>query len=293
MSIKDHAMLVSLTVGKAQMTKTDSKATDAAERATNAHNAGQYRKDLYPKHLVQPIRAAESAARAYMESICYQWGRGEYLLPTIRFMDFTNRMNEFKVMFEQAVTLFLQNWVNVLEEAERVQGDLFNEGDYPDLTDLRRRFYFDVSYKPVTDNSDFRVSLQSEELDVLRATVEKQTKAQYDDVLKQPLERLREAVARLNETMGRDEREVLNPRTGKYEIKPPIFRDTVVDNLIHEINVLRDFAAVLPADTLELAETIAEVVPDAESLRASASMRETTKGNSAALLAAIDLMLEG
>ena len=31
MSIKDHAMLVSLTVGKAQMTKTDGKATTAAE----------------------------------------------------------------------------------------------------------------------------------------------------------------------------------------------------------------------------------------------------------------------
>jgi hypothetical protein len=291
MSIKDHAMLVSLTVGKAQMTKTDGKGTAAAEEATNARNAGHYRKDLYPKHLVKPITNAESTARAYIESVCYQWGRGEYLLPTIKFMEFTNRMNEFKTMFEQAVTLFLQNWVYVLDEAKVVQGDLFNEADYPDLSDLRRRFYFDVSYKPVTDTNDFRVSLQAEELEILRESVEKQMQSQYEDVLRQPLERLREAMGRLHDTMGKDDREVLNPRTGKYEVKPPIFRDTVVDNIIHEINLLRDFADVLPADVVALADEVEASVPDAETLRVSSSMREIAKDNSAVLLDTINKML--
>ncbi len=48
MSIKNHALLVSLSVSKPQMTKKDDKATRDAESANNAHGAGQFRKDLYP-----------------------------------------------------------------------------------------------------------------------------------------------------------------------------------------------------------------------------------------------------
>jgi hypothetical protein len=42
MSIKDHAVLVSLVVRKPQMTTKDAKATRDAESANDAHNAGQY-----------------------------------------------------------------------------------------------------------------------------------------------------------------------------------------------------------------------------------------------------------
>jgi hypothetical protein len=115
--------------------------------------------------------------------------------------------------------------------------------------------------------------------------------SQYEDVLRQPLERLREAMGRLHDTMGKDDREVLNPRTGKYEVKPPIFRDTVVDNIIHEINLLRDFADVLPADVVALADEVEASVPDAETLRVSSSMREIAKDNSAVLLDTINKML--
>ena len=86
MSIKNHALLVSLSVSKPQMTKKDDKATRDAESANNAHGAGQFRKDLYPKSLVQPILTVESSARAYIESVTYMWTRGEYLLPTAKFM---------------------------------------------------------------------------------------------------------------------------------------------------------------------------------------------------------------
>ena len=79
MSIKDHALLVSLTVSKPQMTAKDGKATRDAEDANNASGAGHYRKDLYPKSLVAPIIAMEAAARAYIASQTYMWSRGEYL----------------------------------------------------------------------------------------------------------------------------------------------------------------------------------------------------------------------
>ena len=292
MSLKNNALIVSLTVGKPQMTKTDAKATDAAERATNANNAGHYRKDLYPKHLTAPIKALESRARAYIEQTTYPWRRGEYLLPTTRFMDFAEQIERFRLEYKQLVTAFLQNWVNVLDQARAQQGDLFNELDYPDVSYLRSRFSFELSYNPVPEAGDFRVDLQEEELVILREQAERQTKSAMEDLLRTPLERLREVVGRLNEVCKKEDRVIINTRTGEPEVKPPIFRDTVVDNIIREIDLLTDFAKVMPSDVQQLASDVAYSLPDADTLRSSDGVRKDVADNTSALLDRINNMLE-
>lgn len=292
MSIKDHALIVSLSVGKPQMTKKDDTATEAAESTMGAHGAGKYQKDLYPKHLIKPIIAVESAARAWMKSNCYRWGENEYLLPSARFIKFAEGMANIEVQYSQAVTLFLQNWVNVLSEAQRTQGAMFNANEYPDVMELRRRFRFEVNYTPVADSNDFRVKLQEDELDMLRKQVEANISNRYEEMLRQPLERLRSTVARLRDTASKEERAVVNKRTGHTEIKPPIFRDTVVENVIEEIKLLEDFAAVIPADTLSLVDTLRESLPTADTLRASQEVRDLTVVNTSSLLGAIDALLE-
>lgn len=292
MSLKDHALIVSLTVSKPQMTKTDAKATDAAERATNANNAGHYRKDLYPKHLTAPIKALESRARAYIEQTTYPWRRGEYLLPSARFMEFAEQIEKLKLEYEQLVTAFLQNWVNVLDQARAQQGDLFNELDYPDVSYLRDRFSFVLAYNPVPEVGDFRVELQEEELTILREQVEQQTKSAMEDLLRTPLERLREVVGKLNDVCKKEDRVTINARTGAPEVKAPIFRDTVVDNIVREINLLTDFAKVMPSDIQQLASDVAYSLPDADTLRSSDGVRKDVADNTSALLSRIDSMLE-
>lgn len=292
MSIKNHALLVSLTVNKPQMTQKDDKATRDAEVANNAHGAGQFRKDLYPKHLVQPILTVESAARAYIERNTYMWSRGEYLLPTSNFMDFTERMGKFQLEFDQCVTAFLNNWSNVLQQAQSAQGALFDPSAYPDLTDLRNDFRFRVNYRPVTDAQDFRVAMQEEELDALRASVEEATRESMNAVLKEPLQRLREVVSKLNEVTGKTDRTVTNKKTGAIESRPPIFRDSVVENITEEIALLHAFADILPDDVLGMAKTVADTVPHPQQLRDDPDRRKEVNIQTAALLASIDSMLE-
>lgn len=292
MSIKQNALLVSLTVNKPQMTQKDDKATRDAERANNAHGAGQFRKDLYPKHLVQPILTVESSARAYIERTTYMWSRGEYLLPTARFMEFTERIGKFQLEFEQCITAFLNNWSNVLQQAQSQQGALFDPNAYPDLTDLRSQFRFRVHYRPVTDAQDFRVSLQEEELDSLRAEVEQATRESMEAVLKEPLERLREVVAKLNEVTAKADREVVDKKTGRTDVRPPIFRDSVVDNIMEEINLLHAFAGIMPDSVLDMAKTVADTVPHPQQLRDDPDKRKAVNVQTAALLASIDAMLE-
>ncbi len=293
MSLKEHSLIVSLTVNKPQLTKKDEKATRDAEDANNAHGAGQFRKELYPKHLIAPITQVESSARAYIERCTYPWARGEYLLPTTRFMEFADRVGKYELEFSQCVTAFLNNWSNVMLEAQQRQGALFDAAAYPDLTALKSDFRFRVMYRPVTDTADFRVAMQESEMSLLAQQVEAATKESMNTLLRAPLERLREVVAKLQEVTGKDERAVLNKKTGKEEIKPPIFRDSVVENIIEEISLLRDFAAAMPESVLGLAEDLASVTPAAEVLRSSREVREITNQNASTLLAAIDEMLEG
>ncbi len=292
MSIKDHALLVSLTVSKPQMTAKDGKATRDAEDANNASGAGHYRKDLYPKSLVAPIIAMEAAARAYIASQTYMWSRGEYLLPTTRFMIFADRIARFELEFNQSVTAFLNNWSNVMQIAERNQGDLFDASAYPDLSDLRADFKFRVNYRPVTDAGDFRVSLQDEELQALRESVEQSTKESVNAVLRQPLERLREVVSKLNEATKKQDRVVVNKKTGVSDIKSPIFRDSVVENLMEEIRLLHDFADVLPDSVVLLAADVVNATPHPDQLRVDPEKRKEVSVQTDALLASINSMLE-
>lgn len=292
MSIKNHALLVSLSVSKPQMTKKDEKATVSAEVANNAYGAGQYRKDLYPKALVQPIMTVESAARAYIESTTYMWSRGEYLLPTAKFMEFTERIGKFQLEFDQCVTAFLNNWSNVMQQAQQRQGDLFDPTAYPDLSDLKNDFRFRVNYRPVTDATDFRVAMQDEEMNALREQVEQATKESMDNMLRAPLQRLKDVVQKLHEVTGKSEREIINKKTGATEVKPPIFRDSVCENIAEEIELLRAFADILPDDINTLARAVNDMTPHPQQLRDNPDKRKEVNVQTAALLASIDSMLE-
>ena len=294
MIIKDNALIVTLSVGKPQMTKTDERGTAAAELATNAHDAGNYRKNLYPKNLVKPLRAVESAARSYLESVTYSWARGEYLLPTVRFMQVSERMDKYALEYELCATAFLNNWASVMYQAEQSQGDMFDNSAYPDVSELKRRFKFIVNYKPVTDMSDFRVaqSMHDSERDKLSSIVEANTKQATEDMLREPLERLREVVAKLNVTMLKPEREVLNARRQVVEVKPPIFRDSLIDNIVHEIDLLHDFASILPDDINNITQLATTVLHHPDDLRSSADLREQAHVDTSALLGAIDSLLE-
>jgi signal transduction histidine kinase len=291
MSLRDNALLVSLTVRKPQMTMKDDKATRDAEDANNAHNAGHYRKDLYPKNLIQPINTVESSARAYIDRVTYMWNRGQFLLPTANFMEFAPRIAQYQLEFEQAVTAFLNNWNNVMYQAKNNHGDLFDSSVYPDIDELREGFKMRVTYAPVPAANDIRVTMDDNALAMLRAQVEEEITENMTSVLREPLERLRKTIARLNEATGKEDRVSVDKR-GIEIVKPPIFRDSIVENIHEEINMLLTIADALPAQTVTFAQNLSQKLPTPQALRDDPGKREEAHVNTKHLLAAIDSLLE-
>jgi len=290
MSLRDNALLVTLSVHKPQMTMKDDKATRDAESANNAHNAGHFRKDLYPKELVQPINTVESSARAYIDKMTYPWDRRRALLPTAKFMEFADRMSKYELEFKQSVTAFLNNWSNVMQRAQDAHGDLFDSSIYPTIDELREGFVMRVSYAPVPATDDIRVKLQDDALALLRAQVTAEITENYDSALKAPLQRLRKVVARLNEATGKEDRIEVDKR-GVEIVKPPIFRDSVVENIHEEIDLLLSLADGLPERTVSFAKNLGEKLPTPQALRDDSGKRSETHKNTKHLLAAIDSML--
>jgi hypothetical protein len=122
--------------------------------------------------------------------------------------------------------------------------------------------------------------------------VEEATKESMNSVLRAPLERLRAVVAKLNEVTGKVDRAVVNKKTGVADVRAPIFRDSVVDNITEEISLLQAFADILPADVLAVAKSVADSVPHPQQLRDNPDKRREVNLQTNALLDSINAMLE-
>jgi hypothetical protein len=224
-SLKSQAMLVSLSITKPKMTAKDHKATADAELANNAHGAGAYVKRLYPKHLIDPIVSVENEARGYVYSRTLPWNKGQQLLPSTRYMEFAAQMRKYETAFYQTVTAFLANYANVMQEAQKVQGTLFDASEYPDLSDIREQFTMRTRYFPLADASDFRLKVEAEVIEEIKREAEESMKDVLAESMQEPYRRLYEAVARIHTQCAKPESRIY---------------DSLMNNLDELLDVLPD-----------------------------------------------------
>ena len=206
-SIRNRALLVSISFRKPQMTKLDRKATKDAEDANGAHGAIKANKLLYPKRLVDPIVALEAEVYAYLRSKTIKFGdSGMYLLDTKRFIEISQQLEKYKLERSQVVTVFAQNWANVLEEAQDQQGALFDPSVYPDVTEVAGQFRTSISYLPVGDMApSLFTDIEEETKQAIAESVQESTNALVVDAVKQPIERLMDAVLNVYDKTSRED----------------------------------------------------------------------------------------
>jgi hypothetical protein len=211
-------MLVQLSVTKPKMTEKDKSTTSEVAVRKHASEASvSVVKKLYPKHLLAPIVEVESSARRYIESVTQPWGRGLAMLPIAMFMEphnFSKRIGVFKMQFDQAVTVFLNNYSNVLTQAAVDQGDMFDVDAYPDLSQLKAEFTFDVSYPSLSQEGGLVLDLEAEVLAELEETIAKQQTARMAAGQRDLYERLGAAVKRIAVQCSNDKGKIYDSLTG-------------------------------------------------------------------------------
>ncbi len=226
MNLSDRALLVQLSVSQWTARKYDKKVTNEVASAHGTTTAaGRYNKSLLPMNdYLDRVHKKTTHIRTKFYENTLPWGiEGTMMLPTSNYLQFMTDFRKEKGEWQYLVNEFVGNYDQLRLDAKRLLGSLYNDEDYPDESDVARKFKMDMAIFPVP-NTDFRVAIASDELTRIQEDVEKRIADAQTTAMKEVWDRLYDRVKHMAEKLA-------DPKA--------IFRDTMVENT-------KELCALLP-----------------------------------------------
>jgi hypothetical protein len=216
--ITQRIMLVALTVTKPKLSEKDKQVTTEVALDKQASTAAiAVIKQLYPKHLLQPIQEVEGAARRHIESLSSMSMGRMSMVPLKLLPSLLQDIGVFRLQFQQAVTVFLNNYAGVMFQAQQEQGSMFDQSAYPDLSTLKADFTFEMSYVPMGDVPNFIDGMEEADRAELQAEVEENTRKTLAAGQKEIYSRLGAAIARIKTQCSNDKGKIYDSLTGNLD----------------------------------------------------------------------------
>ena len=160
MSIASSAVLVELNISVWPANKVDREMTETVNaNASAVRDASQTRKNLFAgTSLRKDIEKLAARIRLYHNQHTLPWAdKGERLLPTKLFMEYKQTMNAYEQEFDRMCNNFFVEYPRLVQDAQTNLGKLYNADDYPEIDEVRLKFGFRRSVKPVPEAGDFRL----------------------------------------------------------------------------------------------------------------------------------------
>lgn len=281
-NIDTCAMLVEFNASVWTARKLDKSTTDevVASKNAGAKDAARVNKHLLAGRTeLDVIQQAVSRARQFVYDNTAPWSdSGLRLLPTVNFMKFTERMNDFEEEMETLVKSFVAIYPTLITAQALALGDMFKRDDYPTANEIMTKFSFRVNYMPVPSSGDFRVDVGNQAQAELKARLESLTQERIDSAMADVRERLSTHLKRMSDRLTTD---YVNG-----EAKQRRFHDTLVDgalelcDLTKSLNVTND--VTLEEARKQLEQLLVGVSP--ADLRKNEVIRQDVKKNVDAIL---------
>lgn len=204
MNLNDKALLVQLSIRQWTARKIDRQVTDEVNNSKNASDkAGRYNKSLLPMNqYLADVNYKTGQIRTKFYYNTLPWGMdGMQILPSANYLNFMSDFRKEKSDWLFRVNEFIDNYDDLVLQAQTDLGELFKPEDYPLKAELNRKFSIDLNVMPVPTN-DFRVKLANEELSQLESEWEDRKLAAQREAMKDVWNRLFEQVSRLAERMS-------------------------------------------------------------------------------------------
>lgn len=233
-TLAEKAMVMNLSISLWQGYRLDKEASRKVTDANGADaDAARVNKHLVPKDFLAPVVTAANSVRAHFYDNTLPWrDNGDRLMTRKLYLDFIPAHEKLVGEFEDAVALFLdEKYPQAIAKAEFRMGSLFKRDDYPTAQQLRHRFRIGLEIDAITTANDFRVALDQEHVDKVRASMEAAAEQRVNTAMQDVWKRLAETVGYFADRMA-------NPDA--------VFRDSTVQNiadlieLIPGLNVLDD-----------------------------------------------------
>jgi hypothetical protein len=184
MNISDKALLVKMSISQWYNQTSDKKL--AAELALQ-HNAKGREQDKYIKRLIpngalDAVRAVISQLREYHNNKTLPWKEnGVRILPSASFMEYQKQVAALRGKLELEVKLFAAKYPDWVARARASMGSMFQEDDYPSAEGVKDKFTLEVSCMPFPNEADFRIGIDLDAMDELRATTAQQIRTALED----------------------------------------------------------------------------------------------------------------
>lgn len=282
-TLPDKAMLVSITICAWTARRHDKRLSDEVALRNHAdRDAGRYNKHLIAKEALATISAIANEARSFHYTNTLPWHDNGYrILPTANYMAYTQAMAAFRSRFTSAIAAFLRDYDRHVWDARQRLGAMFNPADYPNRTELADRFAFERDFMALPVGKDFRLALQEDERDRIRAQIDARLSAATANATRDLYMRIALVVEHMANRLSSYG---VDPVTGKVR---SAFRDSLVENvrdlvdLLPRLNVLGD--AHLDALRQRMADQLCPTEP--QTLREDPIARQQTAAAAQTILA--------
>ena len=204
MSISSSAVLVELNISMWPASKLDREITDKVNTDASAvKGASQTKKNLFAgTSLRKDISDFAARVRLYHNKHTLPWAdKGERMLPTKLFMEYKQTMNGFEQTFNMMCQNFFIEYPRLVVEAPTNLGSMYKAEDYPELEDVKLKFGFRRTVKPVPEAGDFRLDIPAHDLDEMRGEFLKQQDNKLAEAMREPWDRLHEMLVGISEKL--------------------------------------------------------------------------------------------
>lgn len=269
-TIADKAMLVKLTVRRANLTRRDSVAEAFVQQQLDdvslVVNSKLFRDKLNP--INQIMSKAGEVYTYHREHTLPYVDKGPRLLPNAQYFDYTTEMRQRIAVVDHLMALHMPKYdtfvqLDIQYRSQGKTGTRASTTDYPSADEFKARMGFDLRFMPLPEARHFLFDISEEDLATFNSTMEQVASTARVEVIKRMLEPLEHLVAKLNKPIGAE---------------GAIFRDSAVENVAEGIqmakrlNVTNDPEIAALADTLNQAVSV--FVQNKDVLRESPVVRE-------------------
>lgn len=240
-------------------------------------------KDILESKALADVKRLDGEIRSYINSRCLPslFRAGVYLLPVDLIEQVDGRLEEFAAQRAELVEQFITEYQHARDAARARLGSLYDDRDYPGITEVREAFSMETRYIAFNTPSNLKDIAPA----IWRRETEK-AKAAVESAAEEIRQVLRAAMADLVDHMV----ERLSP---KADGSQKVFRDTLVGNL-------REFLETFQARNITDDGDLAAIVQQAraclggaspEALRQSPSVREKVRAGFESIKNNLDTML--
>ncbi len=274
-NIDTCSMIVEFNASVWTARKLDKTATDEVvhSKKAGAKDAARVNKHLLAgRNELDVIQKHVNATRTYVYSMTLPWSdSGQRLLPTDKFLEFNERMDEENDKFWKLVNDFVDVYPSLITAQAMALGDMFNRNDFPSQAEIAAKFDFTVGFLPVPTFGDFRIDVGNEAQKELQEKLESLTAARVDAAMRDIKEKLMDHLKRVSDRLTVD---YINGEAVTRK-----FHNSLVEgglelcDMVKSLNIVGD--AQLEAARLGLEKALLNV--DAKELRTNAHTRADVK----------------